>query len=428
LDSESTKVDLSKFLIFDNGINMEYKDINVLIYWHDMYLPYSQYLIEEFDKNPIFKNVIIAGPENIKADAIFSVPTFSKYVYKKTEFILFKTYKYRPKFATIKSFYKAIKYNNPDLIIVLDEAMSLNVFNAGLANYLARNKAKVVFYGFDNIPHTLPWKYLIEKFNTKTLITFLKRAFRLYFFNYGFQILRKRIIHGGLTCYSECTNIITQFGWNICIEEQWWGLPLNKYFNGVKDEDNIKIREQLNISIDAKLIGYVGRFVEEKGVLDLLNAFGGLNNKFFLLLIGDGYLLEEIIKYAEKNELIDRVRVISPKSQNILSAYYRAMDVLVLPSKTDYFWKEQFGRVLVEAQACGTSVVGSTSGAIPFVIGDENFCFEEGDIEGMRRVINKSITSSKDVVNARIQSVQKAEVGTFINSFIALYIRIREMR
>jgi glycosyltransferase involved in cell wall biosynthesis len=47
-----------------------------------------------------------------------------------------------------------------------------------------------------------------------------------------------------------------------------------------------------------------------------------------------------------------------------------AMDVLVLLSHTTPRWKEQFGRVIVEAQACGIPVLGSDSGAIPQVIGD----------------------------------------------------------
>jgi glycosyltransferase involved in cell wall biosynthesis len=55
------------------------------------------------------------------------------------------------------------------------------------------------------------------------------------------------------------------------------------------------------------------------------------------------------------------------------------MDTLVLPSRTEVFWKEQFGRVLVEAMACGVPVVGSDSGEIPHVIADAGIVVPEGD-------------------------------------------------
>jgi glycosyltransferase involved in cell wall biosynthesis len=65
------------------------------------------------------------------------------------------------------------------------------------------------------------------------------------------------------------------------------------------------------------------------------------------------------------------------------------MDVLVLPSRTGQHWKEQFGRVLVEAMACGIPVIGSNSGGIPAVIGDAGQVVREGDIAGMRDALSK---------------------------------------
>jgi glycosyltransferase involved in cell wall biosynthesis len=67
--------------------------------------------------------------------------------------------------------------------------------------------------------------------------------------------------------------------------------------------------------------------------------------------------------------------------------YYRRMDVLVLPSLTRPNWVEQFGRVLIEAMACGVAVVGSSSGEIPWVVGDAGVIFPEGDAEALRGVL-----------------------------------------
>ncbi|MBM2826641.1 MAG: putative glycosyltransferase, partial [Dehalococcoidia bacterium] len=60
------------------------------------------------------------------------------------------------------------------------------------------------------------------------------------------------------------------------------------------------------------------------------------------------------------------------------------LDTLVLPSLTRSRWKEQFGRVLVEAMACGVPVVGSDSGEIPNVIGPAGMVFPEGNAGALR--------------------------------------------
>jgi len=78
-----------------------------------------------------------------------------------------------------------------------------------------------------------------------------------------------------------------------------------------------------------------------------------------------------------------------------LSKYLSLMDVLVLPSKTMPTWKEQFGRVLIEAMACQVSVIGSSSGAIPEVIGKAGLVFKEGNAADLRAKIEQLKSSPK---------------------------------
>ncbi len=63
------------------------------------------------------------------------------------------------------------------------------------------------------------------------------------------------------------------------------------------------------------------------------------------------------------------------------------IDTLAAPSLTQPHWKEQFGRVLIEAMACGVPVVGSDSGEIPQVVGDAGLIVPEGDVAALRAAL-----------------------------------------
>ena len=141
--------------------------MNVLLYWHDIYLPYSVYMIQAFDRCNRISKLTVVGPEVTVTDSIFlnGVSDYSNL--KKTEMIKIKTYSLRKKWGKFTEYYRIIKQFKPDLIIILDEALYLNVFNAGLSNYLLRNNAKVFFYGFENIDPAIPWKYLKQNFSNR---------------------------------------------------------------------------------------------------------------------------------------------------------------------------------------------------------------------------------------------------------------------
>jgi len=72
-----------------------------------------------------------------------------------------------------------------------------------------------------------------------------------------------------------------------------------------------------------------------------------------------------------------RVRFMPGRALEELPPVMNALDAFVLPSWTVPTWKEQFGRVIIEAHACETPVIGSDSGAIPGVVGEGGLIFPE---------------------------------------------------
>lgn len=126
-------------------------------------------------------------------------------------------------------------------------------------------------------------------------------------------------------------------------------------------------------------IGYAGGLLPEKGLDDLLYACAALQGEWQLTLAGEGSAAAALQRLAASLAIVGRVRFAGRIASTEMPAFHRSLDVLVLPSRTTAGWKEQFGRVLVEAMACETAVVGSDSGEIPRVIGEAGLVFAEGD-------------------------------------------------
>lgn len=132
-------------------------------------------------------------------------------------------------------------------------------------------------------------------------------------------------------------------------------------------------------------VAYVGRLVPEKGIDVLLNAVARLQGDWRLVIVGGGPEREALAGLAANLGLGERVTFEAQIASTEMPALYPRFDALVLPSLTRANWKEQFGRVLVEAMATGVPVVGSSSGAIPGVIGGAGLIFPEGDATALAR-------------------------------------------
>jgi glycosyltransferase involved in cell wall biosynthesis len=152
--------------------------------------------------------------------------------------------------------------------------------------------------------------------------------------------------------------------------------------------DGVVTREHLDIKNDDFIIGYMGRLVEEKGIDTLLDALIDLPVNAKLLLIGSGPYKDKILDRANHPGIKNRVILIDQVPSLEVPRYMNCMDCLVLPSLTKSNWKEQFGRVLIEAMACEISVIGSSSGEIPMVIGDAGLIFQEGNAHDLLKQLD----------------------------------------
>jgi glycosyltransferase involved in cell wall biosynthesis len=145
----------------------------------------------------------------------------------------------------------------------------------------------------------------------------------------------------------------------------------------------------------------VGRWVEEKGVDILLRAIADLDGDWEVRLLGSGPAQSQLETLARELGIAPRVHFDTPRPSTEMPAYYAQLDLFVMPSRTRPNWKEQFGRVLVEAMACAVPVIGSDCGEIPNVIGDAGLIFREEDVDALRR----------HIIALRDDPARRAELG-----------------
>jgi glycosyltransferase involved in cell wall biosynthesis len=142
-------------------------------------------------------------------------------------------------------------------------------------------------------------------------------------------------------------------------------------------------------------IGYAGRLVQQKGLGILVDALEHLLGAWRLILYGTGPMQEELKARLARLGLAERVRFEGHLPSTEMPQVLAALDVLVLPSLTRPNWKEQFGRVLIEAMSCGVPVIGSDSGEIPYVIGEGGLIFPEGDARALRSHLERLMADAE---------------------------------
>jgi glycosyltransferase involved in cell wall biosynthesis len=136
-------------------------------------------------------------------------------------------------------------------------------------------------------------------------------------------------------------------------------------------------------------IGYVGRLVEEKGLDDALDAMKRATADVTLAIMGEGPHEPALKLRVNELGLTDRVTFRGWGKPADVASFLSGLDAMILLTRTTNAVREQFGRVIVESQACGVPVIGSTGGAIPDVVGKGGWTIPERDPDALATLLDR---------------------------------------
>lgn len=133
-------------------------------------------------------------------------------------------------------------------------------------------------------------------------------------------------------------------------------------------------------------LGYFGRLVPQKGVESLLRAMHRLPPRSLLLhIVGSGPDRLRLHRLSQTLGIEEAIEWSPAVGYDDMPALYRSVDAIVVPSRTTPTWKEQFGRVVIEAGASGVPVIASDSGQLPQLVKESTtgWVFPEGNDEAL---------------------------------------------
>lgn len=293
---------------------------------------------------------------------------------------------------------KILRTKKYDKILLAQETWSLSLFMLTLCKLFTCNRSTPIdLWVCQNIKKQhLYWMRFWERFNTAHV---------------------RYVLH----CCDEIKDVIE---WKE-IQKECRYFPFS--FNPQNYLENYEIR--LNDQKQRPMtLGHLGRLSEEKGIDQLLQAVDTLqkeNEKLHFKIAGGGQLATEVEQFCTQHP---RREYLGLLKHNEAHLFYRDIDVFLLTSQTRRFWKEQFGRVIIEAISSGCHFVGSNSGAIPEVMGkmDSPHNYDESSLEDL---LNKTRSAVADIEKTDQYQTQRHNrhekaMNTFSHQAVAdLYYR-----
>ena len=255
---------------------------------------------------------------------------------------------------------------------------------------IGRRRARVAFWTFENISRDLPSPHReFERAVVDRADAWLAA---------GELVYETRVKRGYSAAKAECLSPAID----------------RSMFRPASEEQKAYLRHELALS--PPVLAFAGRLTEEKGLHVLMSAIERIDPAlpWSLLVMGSGPMERALNLWANARGLAARLRI-RLFAHDDVARYLPVADLLLVPSQTRPHWKEQFGRVIIEAFACGVPVIASDSGEIPFVGGDAAMILPENDAARWAIAIESALRnppSLRPFVQRGLERCEAFSVGT----------------
>ena len=274
---------------------------------------------------------------------------------------------------------KAIREVNPDIIHLEEEPWSNVAAQIHLIKKIYFLKFKLIVFTWENLDLNLRKIYKITE-----KITFRNADLLIA----GGKTSKDRLLRHGAR--PESVRILPQFG----LDPELFRLPI--------DNERNKIFT----------IAYIGRIVHLKGADLAIKSFLNLKGDWKAIFVGSGEMKHEILELTKKLSLQKKIEFIDWVDHYDIPDFMRKAHVLVVPSRTTPNWAEQFSHPLIEAMSSGTVPIGSDSGEIPHVIGEEGLIFKEDDYISLQNAI-QTLMDNPELLKKLSQAGRKKVLTQF---------------
>jgi len=184
-----------------------------------------------------------------------------------------------------------------------------------------------------------------------------------------------------------------------------------------REMDPKRFRKKYGIP-DGKMIGFTGRHSYEKHIEELIQLADRFDGT--VAIAGDGPQREHFEGLAEGKKNIKFLGFL-PREE--LPVFYSCLDILCFPSRV-----ETQGLVVLEANACGTPVVGADALALKETIknGTNGYKYEPGDVDELARKIGLVYDNIGKLRRSSLKHAHKESVGKSIEKLLKLYKKVED--